>query len=82
MGLAVWPVAPDGCEVDAAGADVGDDDETLPPDDPHAASNSAADAASATMPKGVARLTRVARVARVPVCMVDRIILIVRLQYS
>ena len=76
MGLPDWPAA-DGAVVEAAGGEVGDDDETLPPDDPHAASNSAAEAASARTPYRVPRFARVERVPRVPGCFVDILVLIV-----
>src|SRR5215471_14998999 len=80
MGLPAWLAADDGVVVAVPGAVVGDDDETLPPEDPHAASNSAAEAASATTPYRARRLTRVARVAHVPGCFVDIIVLITCLQ--
>jgi hypothetical protein len=74
-------VADDGVVVAVPGAEVRDD-EAFPLDDPHAASNSTAEAASAATPTRVARLTRVARVVRAPVCSFDIIVVIACLQYS
>jgi hypothetical protein len=72
IGLVAAPVAGDDGLVEA---DVGDDDDTLPLEDPQAASRSAADAASATPPPPK-RIVRVVRVVRVPGRVVDIMFLI------
>jgi hypothetical protein len=70
IGLAATP---DGAAVDDAdGAEVGEDDDTVPLDEPHAARTSAADAASATAPPN--RSARAGRFPRVP-RVVDNLVL-------
>jgi hypothetical protein len=54
----------------AAGADVGDDEETVLLDDPQAASDRAAAAATAT-----ATPNRIVRFAGFPICLVDIVVL-------